>query len=57
MVLLVVDAQRMITTKALYEFNLFEKRIKELIKQAKSNSIEVIYVRHDDGAGNELTKK
>ncbi len=56
MVLLVVDTQKLITTKGLYEFDLFEKRIKELIKQARDNSIEVIYVRHDDGEGNELTR-
>ncbi len=56
MVLLVVDTQRLITTKELYEFDLFEQRIKELIKQARDNNIEVIYVRHDDGEGNELTR-
>lgn len=56
MVLLVVDTQRLITTNGLYQFELFEGRVKELIKQARNNGVEVIYVRHDDGAGTELTK-
>lgn len=56
MVLLVVDTQKLITNQDLYEFSLFENRVKELIKQARDNAVEVIYVRHDDGEGNELTK-
>ena len=56
MVLLVVDTQKLITNHHLYQFELFESRVKELIKQARNNHIEVIYVRHDDGAGSELTK-
>lgn len=54
--LLVVDTQRLITNDGLYKFELFENRVKELIRQARNNGIEVIYVRHDDGEGNELTK-
>ena len=56
MVLLVVDTQRLITNANLYNFHIFESRVKELIRQARNNKIEVIYVRHDDGEGNELTK-
>lgn len=56
MVLLVVDAQKLITNKELYNFDLFVSNVKELIKTARENSIEVIYVRHDDGIGQELTK-
>lgn len=56
MVLLVVDTQTLITNSKLYEFELFESRVKALIKQARNNGIEVIYVRHDDGDGSELTK-
>lgn len=56
MVLLVIDTQKLITTADLYEFALFEYRIKELIKTAREYNIEVIYVRHDDGAGNALTR-
>lgn len=56
MVLLVVDTQKLITTPNLYNFNVFEDAVKTLIAAARENDIEVIYVRHDDGAGAELTK-
>ncbi len=56
MVLLVVDTQKAITNSGLYRFELLESRVKELIKLARHNGIEVIYVRHDDGVGEELTK-
>lgn len=56
MVLLVVDTQKLITTPDLYNFNVFEDVVKTLIAAARENKIEVIYVRHDDGVGAELTK-
>jgi nicotinamidase-related amidase len=56
MVLLVIDTQKLITNEKLYEFDLFVSNVKELINNARENNIEVIYVRHDDGVGNELTK-
>lgn len=56
MVLLVVDTQKAIINNELYNFELFESHIKELIKTARNNGIEVIFVRHDDGTDNELTK-
>ena len=56
MVLLVVDTQKAITNSELYQFEVFEKNVKELIHRARKNNIEVIFVRHDDGVGNELTK-
>lgn len=56
MVLLVVDTQNLITNQDLYNFNGFETAVKILISAARENGIEVIYVRHDDGAGAELTK-
>lgn len=55
MVLLVVDTQRLITNANLYNFELFESHVRELISHARNNKVEVIYVRHDDGEGNELT--
>lgn len=55
MVLLVVDTQKLITTPDLYNFNVFESAVKSLIAAARENNVEVIYVRHDDGA--ELTKE
>ena len=56
MVLLVVDTQKLITNENLYNFELFKRNVKELINAARNNNIEVIYVRHDDGEGCELTK-
>lgn len=56
MVLLIVDTQSLITNERLYKFDLFVSRVKGLIEQARDNGIEVIYVRHDDGEGNLLTK-
>ncbi len=54
--LLVVDTQKAITNSRLFGFELLEARIRELIGTARVNGIEVIFVRHDDGAGCELTK-
>ena len=56
MVLLVVDTQKAITNEGLYQFGTFEERVKELIRVARKQDIEVIFVRHDDGPGCELTK-
>ena len=56
MILLVVDTQKAITNEKLYNFDLFENRVKELINKARNNGVEVAFVRHDDGVGYELTK-
>lgn len=56
MVLLVVDTQKAITNSSLYQFQLFEFNIVKLIETARNSGIEVIFIRHDDGAGNQLTK-
>ena len=56
MILLVVDAQKLITNEKLYKFDLFVSNVKKIISEARTNNIEVIYIRHDDGAGHELTK-
>ena len=56
MVLLVVDTQKLITKANLYQFEVFESRIKTLIAKARKCGVEVIYIRHDDGVGEELTK-
>lgn len=45
MVLLVVDTQKLITNKELYNFELFVSNVKKLINTARDNNIEVIYVR------------
>jgi len=56
MVLLVVDTQKAITNDKLYNFGLFKRYVEELINKARNNGVEVIFVRHDDGFGYELTK-
>lgn len=56
MVLLVVDTQKLITNENLYGFNNFVSNVKKIIHEARANDVEVIYVRHDDGIGTELTK-
>lgn len=56
MVLLVIDTQKLIINDNLYKFDTFVGNIKRLISEARVNDIEVIYVRHDDGQGAELTK-
>lgn len=53
---MVVDTQKLITYTGLYKFWFFESRVKELIKKARTNGIEVINIRHDAGKGNELTR-
>ena len=54
MKLLVVDAQNMITTPALYAFDRFVDTVSRLIRTARSSGVEVLYIRHDDGAGQPL---
>jgi len=56
MVLLVVDTQKLITNSKLYKFELFKYQVKKLICMARSNNIEVVFIRHDDGVGNDLSK-
>ena len=56
MVLLVVDTQKLITNISLYNFTMFVSNVKKLIKAARENKVEVIYIRHDDGEGEKLTK-
>lgn len=56
MVLLVVDTQKAIANEKLYNFDLCKRCVKELINKARNNGVEVIFVRHDDGFGCELTK-
>ena len=56
MILLVVDTQKAIMNNELFQFDLLESRISELISTARDSGIEGIFVRHDDGVGHELTK-
>ena len=53
MILLIIDAQTIITNEKLYCFEQFVSNVKALLKCARENNIEVVYVRHDDGVGEE----
>ena len=54
--LLVIDAQELITTEKLYAFDRFIPNVRTLIAEARKKGVEVIYVRHDDGKGQPLSK-
>lgn len=56
MILLVVDTQMGITNASLYDFENFVSNVCQLLKKARENHVEVVYVRHDDGKGELLTK-
>lgn len=56
MTLLIIDAQKQITTPKLYAFDRFVENVKQLITAARANNTEVIFIRHDDGPGELLTK-
>lgn len=56
MVLLVIDVQKEIVTPKLYTFKESVLTVKMLIRAARENGVEVIFVRHDDGAGTLMTK-
>lgn len=51
MVLMVVDTQKGIVDERLYAFEKFVSNIRELIRTAREQGIEVVYVQHDDGPG------
>ncbi|WP_271813843.1 cysteine hydrolase family protein [Clostridium beijerinckii] len=56
MVLLVIDTQKLLVNSELYSFENLVKNIRKLIDTARENNIEVVYVIHDDGVENDLTK-
>ncbi len=56
MKLLIVDTQNLIMNEKLYNFDVLKENLRTLIQTARKNNIEVIYVRHDDGAENALTR-
>ncbi len=55
MILLIIDAQKLITNEKLYMFDKVVYNIEKLIHSARTNNVEVIYVVHDDGADSDLT--
>ena len=56
MILLVVDTQKGCFDERLYAFETVRKNIRQLIDTARENSVEVVYVQHDDGPGTDLDK-
>lgn len=56
MTLLIIDTQKLITTPALWQYDLFVNNVKALLQSARENQVEIVYVRHDDGPGEALTK-
>ncbi len=56
MTLLIVDVQKGITTERLHEYDRFLSAVGRLLDAARNSGIEVVYVRHDDGAGTVLEK-
>ena len=56
MVLLVVDTQKGIVDERLYAFEKFVSNIRELIRTAREQGIEVVYVQHDDGPDRKSTR-
>jgi len=51
MILLVVDTQKGIMDERLFAFEKVRDNIRQLILAARTNGVEVIFVRHDDGPG------
>ena len=55
--LLVIDAQELITDERLYAYDKYMDNVRKLISEARKCGTEVIYVRHDDGEGQPLSKE
>ena len=56
MLLVVIDTQEQIVNERLFEYDTFIVNVKRLLKEARENGIEVVFIRHDDGE-NELLHK
>lgn len=56
MILMVVDTQRGCFDERLFAFEKVRKNIIRLISEARQHNIEVIYIQHDDGPGEDLDK-
>ena len=55
MKLLVIDVQNAVYTPVLYAYDEFTENLTRLIQTARKTGTEVIFVRHDDGAGAPLS--
>jgi nicotinamidase-related amidase len=54
--MIVVDVQQALVNEGLYDKDSFIANIQDMLQFGREKNIEVIYVRHDDGEGEELTK-
>ena len=55
MIVLVIDVQKEITNEKLYHFEVFIKNMKQMLQTARESGIEVVYIRHNDGADTTMT--
>lgn len=55
MILLVIDMQKALVDDELYAFETFLDRTVQLVRAARENRVEVVFVQHDAGAGSGLT--
>lgn len=55
-VLLVVDMQKALVKEHPYNERMVIDNIKRLIASSRKNNVEVVFVRHDDGPGEELER-
>ena len=51
MILLVIDVQKALICDELYNCKPFVNKVSKLIKVARQNEVEIIYVQHDAGQG------
>ena len=56
MVLLAIDLQRGLLVEDLYNYEGFVANMKKLLAEARERGVEVIYVRHDAGAGSGMSE-
>ncbi|MBQ3704664.1 MAG: cysteine hydrolase [Oscillospiraceae bacterium] len=56
MKLIVMDMQKGLMGNELYNFDHFLENTGKVLRAARENGIEVIYVQHDDGPGSGLTQ-
>lgn len=54
--IVVVDVQQGLVNETLYNKDTFIANIQEMLQYGRKKNVDIIYFRHDDGEGEELTK-
>ena len=54
--IVVVDVQQALVNDGLYNKEEFISNIQDMLRFGREKDLEIIYIRHDDGEGKELTK-